>query len=217
MIKVVSFDLGKTLIKPVIQNSRLCKYIADNLKVSYTIMKPFYRSHFLERRISLSEFCAALGEDNQEKVLCLIENYYSEKKYNGIYEDVLPTLSKLKAKGYRLVCISNKPYCNFTYLSTYNLGSFFEAEIYSCDVGVAKPRPQIFQKVQSLLGISSTEIVHVGDSLEGDVIGALCANWQAVYLNRSVAIDGVKVDGFKFYSIINSLLQLPLVLENLNN
>ena len=129
----------------------------------------------------------------------------------------LPTLSKLKAKGYRLVCISNKPYCNFTYLSTYNLGSFFEAEIYSCDVGVAKPRPQIFQKVQSLLGISSTEIIHVGDSLEGDVIGALCANWQAVYLNRSVAIDGVKVDGFKFYSIINSLLQLPLVLENLNN
>ena len=107
--------------------------------------------------------------------------------------------------------------CNFTYLSTYNLGSFFEAEIYSCDVGVAKPRPQIFQKVQSLLGISSTEIIHVGDSLEGDVIGALCANWQAVYLNRSVAIDGVKVDGFKFYSIINSLLQLPLVLENLNN
>ncbi|MFQ7080244.1 MAG: HAD family hydrolase [Sellimonas intestinalis] len=94
---------------------------------------------------------------------------------------------------------------------------FFEAEIYSCDVGVAKPRPQIFQKVQSLLGISSTEIIHVGDSLEGDVIGALCANWQAVYLNRSVAIDGVKVDGFKFYSIINSLLQLPLVLENLNN
>lgn len=124
MIKVVSFDLGKTLIKPVIQNSGLCKYIADNLKVSYMIMKPFYRSHFLERRISLSEFCAALGEDNQEKVLCLIENYYSEKKYNGIYEDVLPTLSKLKAKGYRLVCISNKPYCNFTYLSTYNLGSF---------------------------------------------------------------------------------------------
>ena len=112
MIKVVSFDLGKTLIKPVIQNSGLCKYIADNLKVSYMIMKPFYRSHFLERRISLSEFCAALGEDNQEKVLCLIENYYSEKKYNGIYEDVLPTLSKLKAKGYRLVCISNKPYCN---------------------------------------------------------------------------------------------------------
>ena len=32
MIKVVSFDLGKTLIKPVIQNSGLCKYIADNLK-----------------------------------------------------------------------------------------------------------------------------------------------------------------------------------------
>ena len=181
MIKVVSFDLGKTLIKPVIQNSGLCKYIADNLKVSYMIMKPFYRSHFLERRISLSEFCAALGEDNQEKVLCLIENYYSEKKYNGIYEDVLPTLSKLKAKGYRLVCISNKPYCNFTYLSTYNLGSFFEAEIYSCDVGVAKPRASNFPK-----GTIITRNFFHRDYTCGRLIGRRCYRCSMCKLASSV-------------------------------
>ena len=183
MIKVVSFDLGKTLIRPSIQNCGLCRFLADSLNIPYIKMKSLYSDHFLERRISLLDFCSSIGLDKTEQIQLFIKKYYSERGYNDVYDDVLFTLSKLKSEGYSLICISNKPYCNSARLSTYNLESYFDAEIYSCDVGIVKPRLQIFQYAQSLLGISSSEIVHVGDSLKTDIKGAVTANWHAVYLS----------------------------------
>jgi putative hydrolase of the HAD superfamily len=48
-------------------------------------------------------------------------------------------------------------------------------------VGVDKPDPRIFQLAAQALGVQLSEIVHVGDAWEADVLGALGAGAQAIW------------------------------------
>jgi putative hydrolase of the HAD superfamily len=65
---------------------------------------------------------------------------------------------------------------------------FFTSTIYSMDVGHAKPRAEIFQAAVDELGVSPSEILHVGDNERTDVRGALAAGFRAVRLD--VVRDG---------------------------
>jgi putative hydrolase of the HAD superfamily len=60
---------------------------------------------------------------------------------------------------------------------------FFDATIYSMDVGHAKPRAEIFQAAADALGLSPREILHVGDNERTDVRGALAAGFRAIRLD----------------------------------
>lgn len=59
----------------------------------------------------------------------------------------------------------------------------FRAEVYSADVGVAKPRPEMFSAAVGALGVAPEEIVHIGDSERTDVGGALASGLRAVRLD----------------------------------
>lgn len=212
MGKIVSFDLGGTLINSSGANYGLRKFLSDTLGISYAAMKVPYIEHFLENRISLSNFCDTIGKSTPEQINLLIKSYYAEKRDSTLFDDVLPTLIKLKAMGYQLVSISNKAYCNPSCLSNYGLASFFDAEIYSCNIGIAKPSIDIFLNVQSMFDVLSSEIVHVGDSFDTDIAGALRANWRAVYLRRSTLPIETVVSESRTYEVIDNLLQLPSLL-----
>lgn len=47
-----------------------------------------------------------------------------------------------------------------------------------------KPRPEMFEKALSLLGLSSEEVLHVGDSLSCDVRGAKAQGIPALWINK---------------------------------
>lgn len=57
----------------------------------------------------------------------------------------------------------------------------------SHDVGVRKPRPEIFTAALDALGVSPAETLHVGDNLEADVAGAAALGIRTVWLTRCVA------------------------------
>lgn len=58
------------------------------------------------------------------------------------------------------------------------------SQIYvSEEVGCSKPQSSIFRMVEKEQGLSSQEILFVGDSWKHDVVGAIDAGWQAVFLN----------------------------------
>jgi 2-haloalkanoic acid dehalogenase type II len=64
------------------------------------------------------------------------------------------------------------------------LGEFFVASISARDVGVGKPDPRIFQVAAERAGVPAHEVLHVGDDAALDVLGALDAGMQAVWVNR---------------------------------
>lgn len=61
-----------------------------------------------------------------------------------------------------------------------------QAIVISDEIGIRKPRPEIFEAVAERLGLAPREIVHVGDSLEADVAGARAVGMQTVWLTRRI-------------------------------
>lgn len=54
----------------------------------------------------------------------------------------------------------------------------------SADVGAEKPERKIFDCAKRAMGLEDTEIWFVGDAYALDVLGALNAGWNAVWMNR---------------------------------
>jgi putative hydrolase of the HAD superfamily len=51
-------------------------------------------------------------------------------------------------------------------------------------VGYQKPHPAIFEHALDLLGVDSTEAVHVGDDPKADVVGARRAGIEPILVDR---------------------------------
>ena len=99
-----------------------------------------------------------------------------------VFNDALPTLDILKEK-YKIGLLSN----GNTYPGQCGLDNAFSFIVLSQDYGVKKPDAEIFRIALEKSGCSKDEMLHVGDSLEEDVIGASKAGIKCIWLNRSQA------------------------------
>jgi HAD superfamily hydrolase (TIGR01493 family) len=101
-----------------------------------------------------------------------------------LFPEVASTLAQLVQRGFKLCLISNlaQPY---TQLLRQLLEPWIETFIFSCEVGLLKPEPEIFYYAAQLVGCPPERMLMVGDNLKYDVQGAQAAGMQAIYLNRS--------------------------------
>lgn len=101
-----------------------------------------------------------------------------------IFDDVLPALDALAARGLRLGVISNWDERLAILLERLKLEKYFSTIVVSCDVGFTKPSPVIFEHAAAKLGLPPGAILHVGDSYELDVLGAKAAGFHARRIRR---------------------------------
>ena len=136
-----------------------------------------------------------------------LNTVYLKHRFEDIelFKDVLPTLETLREK-YNLGLLSN----GNSYPERCGLEGIFQFIIFSQEYGVEKPDPKIFQITLEKAGCSKQELLHVGDSLETDITGAIKAGINCVWLNRRSLKNnlGVKID----YEI-SSLLELLEILK----
>lgn len=71
-------------------------------------------------------------------------------------------------------------------LEDYGLHAHFDAIVISEEVGIRKPRGEIFEAVLDELAVGKDEILHVGDSLTADVAGAARLGIRTVWVTRRV-------------------------------
>ena len=116
-----------------------------------------------------------------DKLAIHLNNLYLKYRFEDIelYPDVLPSLHKLR-KDYRLGLISN----GNGYPDKCGLPDFFSFVIFSQDVRIKKPNPEIFSIACKKANCLHSELLHIGDSLESDVQGANAAGVISVWLNR---------------------------------
>jgi len=107
---------------------------------------------------------------------------------HAAFTDARPALAELR-RTHRLALVTNGASClQREKLAGAGLAEEdFDAVVISGDVGVAKPRPEVFAHTLELLGIGAAEGVMVGDSLERDVRGAEACGIRGVWLNRTGA------------------------------
>jgi len=75
-------------------------------------------------------------------------------------------------------------------LQLWGLDDYFDAMIFSDEIGFRKPRPEIFRYALSMLDVDANDAVMIGDDFRADIEGALNVNMKAIYLN----VDDLKVN-----------------------
>ena len=104
-------------------------------------------------------------------------------------EPGLPELFRtLKASGKLLAVICNTNMTDGAVvheaLAHHGLASYLDEEIYSNEIGIAKPDPQIFAALAQRVQVDREQIVHVGDNPITDVQGATASGFSAILYDR---------------------------------
>jgi putative hydrolase of the HAD superfamily len=100
------------------------------------------------------------------------------------YPDAPAALEGLRAQGMALVVVSNWDVSLHAVLREVGLAGMVDGVVSSAEVGSPKPGRAIFDAALALVGSSPQAAVHVGDSVEHDVRGALAAGVRPVLLCR---------------------------------
>ena len=89
MIKVISFDIGGTLIQNESDDKYNLKSLSEMIKLPYDIVRDSYKSIFQKKKGTLenlvNNFCDSLNIQNTQE----IENFFSEKFSN--VQNTIPT------------------------------------------------------------------------------------------------------------------------------
>jgi putative hydrolase of the HAD superfamily len=121
------------------------------------------------------------------------------------FAEVPDALAALTAAGHRLLVVSNWDCSLADWLGPAGLLEHVEAVVSSGGTGAAKPDPAIFERALALAGAQPAEAVHVGDSIDNDVVGARGVGLRAILVARDSAPPaGVET--------VRSLSELPALL-----
>ena len=107
------------------------------------------------------------------------EVFFAERNRVDFYDDALPALAQMAAR-FPLLAVSN----GNADLARVGVDHLFAGSVSARDAGVAKPDGRIFAAAASRLGLAPQQVLHVGDDPALDVLGALAAGMQAVWVNR---------------------------------
>jgi putative hydrolase of the HAD superfamily len=100
------------------------------------------------------------------------------------FPEVPGALRALRARGLRLVVVSNWDASLEERLAETGLAPLLDGAVASAAVGEAKPARGIFARGLTLAGVPAAAAWHVGDSVEADVHGALGAGLRAALVAR---------------------------------
>ena len=104
------------------------------------------------------------------------------------YDDALPTLRALKARGLKLALISNVGVDVRSVLVRGGMGDLFDAVILSFEVGSVKPQPSIFQLALDALHVKPGRALMVGDNATDDG-GAARLGIRTLLLPRTHGVE----------------------------
>lgn len=117
---------------------------------------------------------------NEMKQIYTMEMIYSRCKPVFFHEYAV---SKLKAKGYRLVVASNSVRATVDLMmEKSNLRPYLDFTLSSEDVSRAKPDPEIYNKAVAMLGLKAGECLVVEDNQNG-IRAALAAGTHLMHVN----------------------------------
>jgi len=205
-IKAVTFDAGGTLIEPwpsvgqvyatVAAESGHPGFSAEKLNDAFAKAWKEKQSFDYSRSswFTLVEEVFTTGAGAKPplsaKLFDSLYERFTRASVWHVYDDVHPTLQALRARGYRLGVICNWDDRLKALLSDLQLSNYFETVLLSVDVGANKPSPPIFEQTLKLLNVSASELLHVGDSMEEDVIGPKECGIAALLLDRKRKVTG---------------------------
>jgi len=199
-IKALSFDLDDTLYdnKPVINNAYqlLYAYLKNNypnFSNSFTFDSfitsaikikqnhPDIADLNMIRRLHIKATLTTAGYTiNSSKEQQAFDVFWQARQNIELFPEAKDVLLKL-SKQLPLVAISNGNAC----IKSMGLEQFFQFSVSPLDTGQAKPHPSMFLYASEKLNIKPQELLHIGDMIDTDIIGAHQAGCRSVWFNQN--------------------------------
>lgn len=127
------------------------------------------------------------------------------------FPDAQSALEGLRDREIRIICLSNWDVSLGEVLDRCGLMSLLDDVVSSAQAGSSKPSPDPFLLALELAGCEAEQAIHVGDTLEEDVVGAQGVGVRPLLLDRDSSVsDSELPDGLK---VISSLEEIEHHLE----
>ena len=111
--------------------------------------------------------------------------FYAERNRVEFYPDALDALARIAA-CVPVVALSN----GNADLERIGIARHFAFQLHPREHGVAKPEPSLFLAVCARLRLDPGEVLHVGDHVDADVVGAARAGLRSCWIRRPDNPDG---------------------------
>lgn len=194
MTKAVLFDFDETLQDRTLafegyMDAFLDEYLPNISQKEREAHKQDMRITGNGGYVNRVEWCANLVKmwdwENAPDANVLANHYdYNFGDFNVIFENSIPLLKELKARGYLTGVITNGPSVLQNHkMDTSGLRPYCDIVVVSGDEGVHKPDPRLFEITAERLGVKPQECVYVGDHPVNDIQGALSAGMGAIRMN----------------------------------
>jgi HAD superfamily hydrolase (TIGR01662 family) len=241
-IKVILFDLGRTLLYPRLPWPELLSR-ADEALYDVLMNAGFTSEHFFtpdEFQACLNNYYDQRNIDQVElTALVVLKNFLISKGYFNIppeimrkaldamytvtqsnwfiEDDTRATLAELKTAGYRLGLISNAAddWDVQQLIDHWKLRPFFEFILTSAGCGKRKPDPLMFQMALTHFGVQPAQVAMVGDTLAADIAGAERMGFYSIWLTRRAQLPPDGELSIQPQALITSLEELPALLSEI--
>jgi putative hydrolase of the HAD superfamily len=187
--RAVVFDLWQTLVPwDVEESKRFHRELADAVGVE---PERFWESwisanHLPDRNTGpiAEHFRALFAELGVDPDLELVLTMRRERARRSLTPrpEALPTLEELRRRGHLLGMIS---VCTEEVPQVWDetpLGREFDAALFSCEVGISKPDPRIYELCCERLSVEAAECLFVGDGANDELPGAERVGMTSVQL-----------------------------------
>ncbi len=202
MIRAITVDALGTLVRMEPPGPRLREELRrtagvevseEQATAGFAAEISYYLEHHLEggdpaALDELRDRCArvmrdALGIERVE--LALVREAMLASLHFEAFPDAEPALRELRANGLRLVAASNWDSSLPEVLERTRLAPLLDGVVSSAAAGATKPAPEVFRAALEVAGAEPGEALHVGDSADKDVAGALALGMRAVLIDRA--------------------------------
>ncbi len=198
-VRAISLDLDDTLwpIWPAIERAEraLTAWLGQQAPMTAALFanpqaRQSLREHVMQTRPELGHDLSAIRREAIRLALyragenplladAAFEVFFAERHNVDLFADALPALQWL-AQRYPVVALSN----GNADVGRVGLGEWFTASVSAATFGVGKPAVGIFNAAAQAVGVAPEDVLHVGDDADLDVLGALGAGMQAIWVNR---------------------------------
>ncbi len=225
-VQAISFDLDDTLYDnhPIMQRAEraLFSYLqraeprwrsyqpADWYRNRAILLEAEPELHddvsLLRQRV-MAAMLMALGVDSTTAYALAAETFAHFLKVRSDFEvdpAVRAILAEL-AQRLPLIAISN----GNANLDQIGIGAHFQFALYAGDGTPAKPDPALYRQAEARLALAPAQILHVGDNLHTDVLGARRAGWQSALTTEYLHDRGPHLPDLK----ITALAQLLALVD----
>lgn len=103
--------------------------------------------------------------------------------FRNIPPENVAMLDRLRTGGIRVALLSNADVMDKEAYRGSPLEGRFDVEMFSCDVGLAKPEREIYEACLERLGLTAADCVFVGDGGSNELQGANAAGLRTVFVS----------------------------------